>query len=101
MEIVGPIMPRSKGIKLVEVVWEDANVQHGWVGSDVQTAISITAGYLLEDNDRELIVASTMGTNTILCPVAIPKGCIVSTSVLRSKLMKGYVDERLQRLGGD
>jgi len=85
--------------RLMEVLWLDANAIHGWTHEDtVKSAISLTVGYLQKETDREIIVCSNIGTRQVLCPIAIPRGCIQSIRYFRSKLWKEFDEQRKERL---
>lgn len=88
----------ESNMKLLEIIWEDSNACHGWTNDLARSAIAVTVGYLLNDNENDIVITSTLGMNSVLCPVAIPKTCIKSIKLHRSKCRKEFTDERDQRL---
>lgn len=72
---------KPKKLKLIEVHWTDANVLHGWAGSESEdklgrTAPAINVGYLLADTEKEILLCFGVGVHQQMCIMAIPQEAI-------------------------
>ena len=72
---------------LIEIHWDDAATDHGWEHSDDVAAvenIAITIGWLVKENDKHLVIASTVcDDGSCNGRINIPKGMVVKRKVLR------------------
>lgn len=73
--------------QLIEIHWDDAATDHGWEHSDDVVAsenIAITIGWLVKENDKHLVIASTVcDDGSCNGRINIPKGMVVKKKVLR------------------
>lgn len=71
-----------KGLKLVEVEWEDTLTRTGWEAQEVHenagTMSCKSVGYLLRRDKDSLSMAATIAPSdgTALASITIPAGCI-------------------------
>lgn len=75
---------------LVEVVWVDAETEHGWeeVDEEANLPLATTIGFLIKDqadkNGNEmLLIASTYADNATNGRFKIPKGMIKEMKILK------------------
>ena len=75
---------------LVEILWEDANILHGWNHeAEGRTAMSLSVGYLLKETEKEVQICAGLGLEQTLCILAIPKSSIHKI-VKRKSRIKGW-----------
>ena len=80
----GPVAPKK--LRFVEIHWLDAVVSDSWAylqnAPDVAVAECFTRGWVVKEDDRQVIVCATLGTNSdslvdgINTSIAIPRGMI-------------------------
>ena len=74
---------------LVEVTWDDASsLEHGWVDpadEKPQPQLVKTVGFLVNESDHYLVIASTTDGNWVNGRFQIPKGMVKSVKPLRRK----------------
>ena len=74
---------------LVEVTWDDASsLEHGWVDpadEKPQPQLVKTVGFLVNESDHYLVIASTTDGNWVNGRFQIPKGMVRSCKPLRRK----------------
>lgn len=78
---------------LVEVQWLDAETSHGWetVAETVPLEIPVvtTIGFLIEDNDIGIRIASTIGLDkSHNSRITIPKGMVLNITILYDSITK-------------
>ena len=77
--------PPNEG--LVKLVWLDTTFtdadQTAEEALNQSPSQMITVGFLLEDTDSNVIVASTMMEDCYRAVICVPKGCVVSLEKLR------------------
>ena len=83
-------IPKFPESKLVEVDWVDSASRGRWDSlanyKKEVTAYCRSAGYLIANTKRHIIVLQTQGANTIndaLDAITIPKGCILKIRKLK------------------
>ncbi len=79
---------------LYEVIWDDAAVETGWIDPSValQNQLVTTVGFLVNESDRHLLIASTYSDDHVNATIQIPKGMVQKMTELgkpRSKREKG------------
>lgn len=71
------LIPRRR---LVEVWWLDSHGRDGWTKYgdpvDPRAAACKTVGYVLDETDEFLTVASSIGDDQFCQEMSIPKGCV-------------------------
>jgi hypothetical protein len=74
---------------LVEVTWDDASsLEHGWVDPNdekPQPQLVKTVGFLVNESEHYLVIASTTDGNWVNGRFQIPKGMVRSCKPLRRK----------------
>ena len=74
---------------LVEVTWDDASsLEHGWVDpadEKPQPQLVKTVGFLVNESEHYLVIASTTDGNWVNGRFQIPKGMVKSVKPLRRK----------------
>jgi hypothetical protein len=77
---------------LVEVTWDDASsLEHGWVDpadEKPQPQLVKTVGFLVNESEHYLVIASTTDGNWVNGRFQIPKGMVRSCKPLRRKRKK-------------
>jgi len=82
----------AKTRRVAEVEWEDSHTTHGW--TDVEPAhdgYSIrTVGYVLQDNDRGLVLTESINTDQETsapwgCTMSVPRSAIRKVTYLRGR----------------
>jgi len=81
-------LPKLPHERYVEVIWDDAASNDGWVELDADTAPQqiITRGWLIKENDAYLVLAASLqidNANTVGSTQIIPLGMIVSRRELK------------------
>ena len=81
---VGPVAPKK--LRFIEIRWLDAVVGDSWAPlhgeNDVIVSECITRGWLVKEDERQVIVCATLGTNAdglvedVNTVIAIPKGMV-------------------------
>ena len=84
--------------KLVELQWLDASTDHGWE-NDTEIDISMepvpTVGFLLYQDERVVVIASTVSEGTSNSRIKIPRGMILSMIELEVKPVEQLIPEPL------
>ncbi len=74
---------------LVEITWDDASsLEHGWVDpadEKPQPQLVKTVGFLVNESEHYLVIASTTDGNWVNGRFQIPKGMVKSVKPLRRK----------------
>jgi hypothetical protein len=75
----------TKGTKLVKVEWKDAFESNGWSYDldEMVPADCSTIGYLIQDLETHITVASSTADHGVCNCMTIPKGCIVKITDLK------------------
>ena len=60
----------------VKVYWWDAHSESLWSQTPLHRAVCISVGYIVANNEKELVITSTISAGSWLGQVAIPQGCI-------------------------
>ena len=76
-----------KGLKIVEVEWEDSCTEGGWQRKGIAKEHTVskckTAGYLLSKNKERVVISQSMSdTGNVAEQIAIPRKCINSIKEL-------------------
>jgi len=71
----------------VKVTWVDSKFQSGWHYASLQAKRAdvghvTTIGYLAHVDAEKVVVSSSLDDDAVLCPLAIPVGCIQSVEAL-------------------
>jgi hypothetical protein len=74
---------------LVEVTWDDASsLEHGWVDpadEKLQPQLVKTVGFLVNESENYLVIASTTDGNWVNGRFQIPRGMVKAVKPLRRK----------------
>ena len=65
---------------LYEVIWDDAAVETGWVDPSIalQNQLVTTIGFLVNESEKHLLIASTYSDAHVNATIQIPKGMVQS-----------------------
>lgn len=71
--------------RLVEVIWDDAAVETGWVDPSIalQNQLVTTVGFLVNESDKHMLIASTYSDQHVNATIQIPKGMVQSLTELK------------------
>ena len=63
---------------LVEVIWDDAAVETGWIDPSIalQNQLVITVGFLVNESERHILIASTYSDDHVNATIQIPRAMI-------------------------
>lgn len=73
-------------MELVEIEWLDSAEQSGWQwkpSRGVPAAPCRTAGYLIHESKRRIVIAGSIGPDQVMSPLTIPKVAITRRRRLR------------------
>ena len=73
-------------MKLIEVEWVDSASQDGWQfkpSRGGRVATCRTAGYLIHETKRRLVIAGSISPEQVMSPLTIPKVAITRRRRLR------------------
>ncbi|MDD5510860.1 MAG: hypothetical protein PHI12_08620 [Dehalococcoidales bacterium] len=78
-------MNLTKGTKIVKVEWKDAFETNGWSYdlSEMVPADCVTIGYLIQDCETHITIASSTNDAGVCNCMTIPRGCIVKITELK------------------
>ena len=81
-------MNLTKDAKIVKVDWKDAYETNGWSYdlSEMVPADCTTVGYLIQDCDTHITIASSTADHGVCACMTIPRGCIVGITDLHGEL---------------
>lgn len=79
-----------KKLKVVQVVWEDSNIAHGWASEEEVSNDGVvmceSVGYLYSEDDKRIIIVMGFSEYGLYIErKAIPRGCIKTIKELRIK----------------
>ncbi len=82
-------MTRKKKPRFVEVHWQDAISIATWVAADnlekeARTPDIVSRGWLLVENDRQIIIAGTISSSEVGEVIGIPKGMLIKVRTLKT-----------------
>ena len=66
---------------VVHVKWDDACADNSWASvrePELKEAVVTTLGFLIKENDRHILIASTYDEENMNCSIQIPKHSIIS-----------------------
>lgn len=74
-----------KGLKIIEVEWEDAATVDGWHEADTEPggSMCLTVGYLVAETKERISLAGSVGDDEACAVMTIPKGCVRKRRVIR------------------
>lgn len=63
-------------MRIAEVHWVDANQRFGWTSTVPSASPVKTIGFVMENNEDEIVISSSVDGENSMSPVAIPYECI-------------------------
>jgi hypothetical protein len=66
---------------LICIKWDDACADNSWVDlkdPELKEAVVITLGFLIKENKKHILIASTYDEANMNCSIQIPKHSIIS-----------------------
>jgi hypothetical protein len=74
-------------MKLEKIKWYDSNITHGWQPDIDNCGLVVCeeVGWVIYENEDEVILARGISDNFYNSPMAIPTGCIIERKELRVK----------------